>query len=880
VSRTILYLFAALACAQAQQSATLNGRVEDPSGGAVATAVVRLTAATTDAVRQTVADPQGRFRFDALPPGSYELCLTHPGFAMVGRTLSLSVGQAIDVTIRLTVADAATAIDVQAASPVVEAARTQVAGTVLPHEIDALPLNGRNYLDLALLVPGVSRTNTGSSQLFAETSAVPGTGISVAGQRNLNNTFLLDGMSANDDAAGLAGTFFSQEVIREFQVVTSGGVAEFGRASAGVVNIITQSGGNDWHGRVYSFARNQRFDARNALASHKDPLTQEQYGASLDGPLRRDRIFFFSNFEQLRQRAETQVTIAPANAAVLGIPTGGAPTTLDSTNYFARADAHFGGHQLAARYSFYDVSSLNARSVGGLNAISRGAALADRDQSIALSDQAALSPHSLNELRLQFTRSRLSAPVNDPAGPAVNISGVASFGTSTSSPTGRALDSYELSESVAAVRGYHSFKAGIDYLDDRTSIAFPGAVQGVYTFSSLAKYRSGTYATFQQAFGPAIQGVPNANAGGFVQDEWRPVPAFTLNLGLRYDFSELPDPVQPQTRNFAPRLGIAFSPGDHKFVIRAGAGLYYGRIPLRAVSNALQRDGRNYRTAVLSFGQPGAPLFPKVLPAFPDGVLVSISTIDPRIHPDYSAQADLQIDRELRPGSLLSVGYQHLRGIHILLQRNLNVGRPNPNYGNISQYESAGDSYYNGLNVAFSQKASRRISFRASYTLSKCIDDAGTFFFSAPQNNFDLRDDRGLSDSDQRHRVSASGTLDPGRGWQLSSIFTYASALPFNIQTGNDRNGDTTVNDRPVGIGRNTGRAFDSLSLDARISRRFRFEKVNLDALLEGFNLTNRANWQFPNNIFGTGPLPLPAFGHPTAAAAPRQLQLALRLSF
>src|SRR6185503_17053964 len=143
--------------------------------------------------------------------------------------------------------------------------------------------------------PGSSRTNTGVNQRFAETSAVPGTGISVSTQRNLSNSFIVDGLSANDDAAELAGTFFSQEVIREFQVIRSSGSAEFGRASAGVINIVTQSGTNEVRGDAYGYMRDARFDARNPLASRKLPLSQQQYGATAGGPLVRDRLFGFAN---------------------------------------------------------------------------------------------------------------------------------------------------------------------------------------------------------------------------------------------------------------------------------------------------------------------------------------------------------------------------------------------------------------------------------------------------------------------------------------------------------------------------------------------------------------------------------------------------------
>ena len=180
-----------------------------------------------------------------------------------------------------------------------------------------LPLNGRNFLDLALLVPGVSPTNTGSNQLFAETSAVPGQGISVGSQRNFSNNFIVDGLSANDDAAGLSGIFYGLDAVNEFQVVTSGGQAEFGRALGGYVNVVTKSGTNTLHGDLYGYFRNQRFNAANPLSNTKLPLTQAQYGASLGGPVVHDRTFYFANFEQRVLNQSGLITIAPANVAAI-----------------------------------------------------------------------------------------------------------------------------------------------------------------------------------------------------------------------------------------------------------------------------------------------------------------------------------------------------------------------------------------------------------------------------------------------------------------------------------------------------------------------------------------------------------------------------------
>jgi hypothetical protein len=902
---------------QAVTTATLSGQVEDQTGASVAGAKVTATNLERNQAWTAEADSQGRYRFLYLPVGDYQLKVEQQGFTGATRKLSLFVGQTLDVNVKLDVAGVSEEVSIAADAPIVETSRTQLAETVTPREIASLPLNGRNYLDLALLVPGASRTNTGSNQRFAETSAVPGTGISIAGQRNLNNSFVVDGLSSNDDAAGLSGSFYSQEVIREFQVVTSGGIAEFGRASSGVINIVTQSGTNAWRGRGYGFLRNQRLDARNPLARSKDPLTQGQYGASIGGPLIKDKTFLFANFEQTRQNRTGFITIAPANVSAINseldrigyqggrIETGAFQTGLDSTNFFARVDHRLNDrNQLSARYNLYDITSENSRSVGGLSAVSRGTALDNSDQTFSINNLTTLSPATINEMRFQYTRSRLAAPANDQTGPAINISGVANFGTSTTSPIERDIDLYEIVNNISTQRGSHSLKAGGDFLYNRVDILFPGAFQGVYTFASLPSFLAGQYINFQQAFGAPSQFQSNPNVGVFVQDEWRVRPNLTINAGLRYDLQWLPDPIQTDTNNISPRIGLAYSPGDRKTVIRAGAGVYFDRIPLRATSNALQRDGIKYRVAVLSFGQPGAPVFPNVLSAYPEGLRTAITSIDPEIENSSGYQANLQVERQLDSTSSLSVGYIYLRGTHLIMSRNVNVptappsagvpnlGRPDPRFGNISRFESIGDSYYNGLTVAFNKRAASWASVRVSYTLSKSIDTAGNFFFSSPQDNFNVRDERGLSDNDQRHRLALSGTFSAPSGgesvlrkafggFQLNYIYTYESAYPFTLQTGTDRNFDTSVNDRPVGVGRNTGKGFDFASLDLRLSRTFRFtERFWIEGIAETFNTLNRTNFQLPNRVFGPLDVPPLSFGQPTAAGDPRQIQFGVKFGF
>jgi len=903
---------------QTVTSATLSGRVEDSNSDTVAGASVTVTNLDTNQSRSLTTGSDGRFRFSSLPVGRYELKIDGHGFGRLVRHFTLTIGQAVDLQLQVGIEAVTANVDITAALPLMETSRTQLAETVGTREVDSLPLNGRNYLDLALLIPGVSPTNTGSNQRFAETSAVPGQGISFGGQRNLNNSFVVDGLSANDDAADLAGTYYSQEVINQFQVITSGGIAEFGRASAGVVNVITNSGTNSRHGKLYGFARNQRFDARSPIATSKDFLTQAQYGASFSGPINRDRTFFFSNFEQTRRNYSTVITIPPSAVSAINnrlnqvdyrgarINTGVVPASFDTTNLFVRFDRKLSElHQLSARYNLYHINAENSRSVGGLNAISRGTGLDDNDQSFVIGVVSTLSNRTLNEARFQFTRSTLHAPPNDSLGPAGGISGVADFGIATVSPTEREINLFQAVDTFSTQRGAHSLKTGVDFLYNRVNMVFPGALQGVYNFTSLNNFIRGNYLSFQQAFGKSEQFQSNPNLGFFLQDEWRARSNLTLNLGFRYDVQLLPEPIQTDTNNFSPRVGLAYAPGNRKTIVRAGFGLYYDRIPLRATSNALQRDGAKYLTVQLSPSQPGAPVFPDVLSTQPSLLPTkpNITLIDPNIETSYSEQANIQLQRELSRDISLSVGYLHLRTLHIIVSRNVNVptvpasagipnlGRPDPNWGNIGRFESSGDSYYDGLVVSLNKQADYG-AVRMSYTMSKALDDTGNFFFSSPQNNFDLRDDHGLSDNDQRHRLVVSGFLEAPRnkkwvlgrvlrGFQLGYIFTYASQLPFNILLGTDRNFDANNNDRPMGVGRNTGRGFDFVSLDMRLSRRISLsERVSLDLVAEGFNLLNRANLAVPNNTFGTGSAPLPSFGQPTAAFNPRQFQFGMRLSF
>jgi hypothetical protein len=740
----------------------------------------------------------------------------------------------------------------------------------------------------------------------------------VGSQRNFSNNFIVDGLSANDDAAGLSGIFYGLDVVQEFQVVTSGGQAELGRALGGYINVVTKSGTNAVHADLYSYFRNQRFNAANPLSNTKLPSTQAQYGASLGGPVMMDRTFYFANFEQRSLNQSGLITIAPASVAAINarlsavgyqgaqIATGLYPNPVHNTNFLGKVDHQINSRdQFTVRYSLYDVHSNNSRGAGALNAVTASAGLDNTDQTLAVSNVATLSTHTVNETRGQFTYSTLSALPTDPIGPAVSISGVATFGTLAGAPTGRQNKLYEIADNLSHQQGAHALRAGVDFLYNDCTITYPRSIHGSYSFSSLANFLAGTYnnAGFTQTFGNTTVSQTNPNAGFYVQDEWKVSRRLTLNLGLRYDLQFL-KAIATDTNNFSPRAGFAWAPFEsRRTVVRGGFGLFYDRVPLRALANALLSGGNTTTTGPdsqvslsLSPAQTGAPVFPNILTSAPVGVLANFSTINPGIQNAYSEQGSLEIEHQLGARATLSAGYQHLRGLHLIVSVNQNVPacvasganngcRPNPNFANNSQYSSLADSHYDGLHVSFVQRPTRWANYRVSYTWSKSLDNVGEFFFSSPIDNGNIWRDYGRSDDDQRHRVVFDGAVH-SHGFQMSGMLQYYSALPFNITTGGTTIQGTTA--RPIVngdfIGRNVGTGSDFFSMSTRISRTFALsEHWRMEVMAESFNAMNHRNNLTRNGTFGTGAYPLaPAstFGQVTAVNDPRSVQLALRLRF
>jgi hypothetical protein len=913
-------------------SASVGGRVTDPQNAVVPSARVVARHSETNLVAETFTDQEGRFRFPYLRVGPYELTVHVQGFRDATRTLTLTVGSAFDLAIALTLATVDTSVTVTGETTILEAARSQVAATVSQAEVRNLPMNGRNFLDLALLVPGVSPTNVASTQLFPETSAVPGAGLSIGSQRNFSNNFIVDGLSANDDAAGLSGIPYGVDAVDQFQVVTSGGQAELGRALGGYINVLTKSGSNVVHGDTYGYFRDDSFNASNPLINATLPMNQKQYGASVGGPIVRDRTFYFFNIEQRKLDQAGLVTISSATVdainarlAAAGYPgsrvtTGTYPNPVDSTNFLAKIDHQLnGGEQLSVRYSQYNVVSINSRGAGGISAPTASAGLDNVDRTIAFANTQTLSSRTVNEMRTQVARGNLQALPTDPVGPAVSIAGLASFGTLSGSPTGRLNKLYEVVDNLSHQAGAHALRTGVDILYNDDAITFPRAIRGSYSFSSLANFLAGVYnnAGFTQTLGATVVSQSNPNVGLYAQDEWKASPALTLNLGLRYDLQFL-QTIHTDRNNIAPRVGLAWSPSrSRRTIVRGSGGLFYDRVPLRALANALlaannTTDLANLRQINVSLSptQAGAPAFPTTLTTIvPSVTLPNLTTMDASMQNAYSRQASAEIEQQIGPRSTVSAGYQYIRGVNLIISVNQNVPscvatgtnngcRPNPTYGNNTQYAPLAASSYHGLHVALVQRPARWGSYRVSYTLSKAMANVGEFFFSSPVDPFDLSKDWGRSDDDQRHRLVIAGAInspmEPARtawerlshGFQVSGLVQYYSALPLNITSG-----VTTIQGtagRPVVDGvfieRNAGVGPDFFSLGLRVSRRFRIgDRVRMEGLAEGFNLTNRMNVVTMNGNFGSGTYPgnpSATFHQVLAVGDPRSFQLAMRLRF
>jgi hypothetical protein len=663
---------------------------------------------------------------------------------------------------------------------------------------------------------------------------------------------------------------------------------------------------------LYGYFRSSRWNAANAISRSVLPMTQSQYGASLGGPVRANRTFFFGNFEQRLLNQSGLITIAPADVTAINgrldavaypgprIATGQYSNPVHYWTALGKLDHKFSeSDQFTLRYNIYDANARNQRGAGALSAATASSHLDNRDQTIAASNVWTLSSRAVNETRGQFTHSDLEAPPSDLSGPSVSISGVAIFGRLSSSPLARRNRMFEVVDNLTVQTGAHSWRVGANVLHNDDRITFPRTVRGSYSFSSLANFLTGTYNNqgFGQTFGDPVVAQSNPNLGLYAQDEWRVHPRFVLNLGLRYDLQFLKT-IDTDANNISPRGGFAWTPfASRRMVVRGSFGMFYDRVPLRAVANALLSAGNTTDPArlqqisvSLSPTQTGAPVFPNILSALtlPAGVLFNFATMQRDMQNAYSQQGSFEIEQQISRTSTISLAFQHVRGLHLIMTQNQNVPtcaaagsnngcRPNPAFANNSQYSSLGDSNYNGLHISFVQRPARWGSYRVSYAYSKALNNVGEFFFSQPIDHYNVWRDYGRSDDDQRHRLTFDGTLNTPL-LTLSTLLQYSSSLPLNLTTGSNTVQGTPARPTINGafVSRNAGVGFDNFNVNLRASRTFQLsDGLRAELMAESFNLLNHVNGATRNGVVTSS-----AFRQMTSVYDPRTFQFALRLGF
>lgn len=974
-SFVLLLIVPTLLFAQSQATTgVIEGTVIDSTGGVLPGVTVSIRNTATNFEQTHVTDSQGRFRGVLLPLGPYEVKASLEGFG--GQTLTgidLGVGQTRVVEMKLSQAAVSESLVVTAEAPLIDTARTEGATRLNEEAMSDLPNNGRNFLEMTKLTPGVTIVQ-----------GPDGDELSINGQKGISNNISVDGADFNnpffgEQRGGQRPAFtFNLDAVKEMVVVADGANAEFGRSQSGFVNVITKSGTNDMSGTAHAVFK------QDSLSS--DPETpdggtapyefdQTQFGFTLGGPLIRDKAFYFTAFDfqdasSTKQNDPSRIEPAVVAAfAALGSPNENGPIerTNDARVLLLKTDWNASARNLfTLRYNY--TWSEQKNGTFDVDSWGRSANAIEKDHSNAVSGSliSTLQSNLLNEFRFQWAREDRPRPYNGPnitgqnrplPDTAFDFGSTYRFGMPFFIPVEYYDTRLQFNDNMSWLRGAHSIKAGLEFNRVNSVQTFLGFANGRYIFDSTAGFledlQNGTanhvLLYLQQAGVGNIsveeagtQSIPQNEYGVFLQDSWQATPNLNVQYGLRWEAQKQPDPItDPDDVFYAgfigksqngqtfpsdgtipsdyamwqPRFGLSWNPGgDGRKVLRASAGVFYGRIPGLSLASSRSTNGSRGQTIFRNAGfQPPAPdgtpcplVYPNKIPdsCIGDPFLPDVFVFDKDFQNPRTNSASLSWEHELIQDYAFLVKYNYAKGEHITRFTNGNDPLLNANFvpgctfacgpwssglgpggfngvGALTVVSSTAKSLYHGLTVGVTKRPSHNVQFQAFYTYSKdkSDDDNERDPFTLRYAKItDLDAEYGYSDRDQRHRVNSWLLWDAPMGVEVNLRYSYRSAQPKSITaTGADA---ATPQDRinPDGsvTRRNLGRKDNEYSsLDFRVSKQFGVGGMTLEPAIDMFNVFNSPNFRRPEvtslvfNFDGTVQ---------SGAGDPRQIQLALRL--
>jgi hypothetical protein len=835
---TLLVFLSLLVISQQAGNATLNGTVQDQAGAVIPGTKITATQSATGVTRDSVSNEAGFYVFSNMTPGQYELKFEGPaGFAAsTMKSVSLNVGQTVTLNVTLQIDQARIVGDpIFQGPPLVNNSNSVIDGLIMPLEVQSLPLNGRNFLELALLIPGNSPAPNFDP---TKTNTVV---ISSAGQLGRGGNVTIDGADTNDDVVGGSIQNISQEAIREFQIATNRFSSQLGRSGSSVINVITKTGTNDLHGSGSIYFRDSSLQGLPATfdrsLDQSPPFDRQQYAFALGGPIRRDHAWFFGSFENRNQ--DGVVLVGARDIATRSIRRGFADSPLDDFMTTNRIDWQPSNDDaLGFRYSFQREAGIAASTlIRSIGSASQRQSSENKSNSFLANYTRLLSAYDVNSFNFSFSTFRNDTLPVAP-GPQLTFPSIQD-GASFRVPQQTKQRRFQFGDTYTMIRGNHSLYVGGEIQrvesDLDLKVFQQGRIELIEDFPDFDRNGDGRVDDNDLLFAVTLRsGVPerslilpdtdNTYFAAFFQDDWRVHRQFTLNLGLRYEVDtdvknvsrtdELNPLILPflkgkrgkDANNFAPRIGFNYSTEDARTSIHAGYGIYYDRVTLEIQTLERGLDGRALPVEVRAgnlFFIPPPFLFDPVNGVFPPGAPTlanpftgfvlpgagagGINIIDNDLQNPMVHQMNVGVQRELARDFALRADYVHNAGTHFIIGRVIGTVPFNPVVGGpdlVKNLESSVRTKYDGLLLSLEKRFSTNYQFRASYTLSRSFNYANDDqipFSNGPIDSNDLRREYGPTPNDQRHRFTFSGLFELPGQLRVAPILTLASSVPIDI---------------------------------------------------------------------------------------------------